>query len=457
MVNSMKRNGSECRNSGWTTRRMFLQVSVTGAAAFSVPFYVPRGVMAEGIGTARRPGANERISIAAIGIGRQGSGVFAAVASDRRTTPVAICDVWKNRAVAEAAKYLLTEDAVTGDYRRVIDRRDVDAIMTATPEHWRSLVCVNAALAGKHLYVEKPITLTIDDGKRMRAAARKTGICFQCGSMQRSYVENFLGCQFIREGGLGKILEVEAANYESPWCGALPGEPMPDGLDWEMWCGPTEFVPFHSQLFTPRGNPGWLSFRPYSGGEMTGWGTHGFDQIQCALGLDDTGPVEIMVEGDRLDPPTYDRPENADRGNKICSQPRLAWRYASGLVVRLGDRANRGGGIFVGEKGKMEIFRGRIASNPTELAEEYQKQYADLKLPAHTTNWIDCIYSGERPLGDLETGIRTASICHILNIARYLGRNLKWDPAAERFINDDEANTLLARQHRRGYELPETV
>lgn len=438
------------------SRRNVLRWAAGVATAVAVPLYVPHSALADP--QAKRPGANDRLGVAAIGIGRQGSGVFAAVAGDPRTTAVAICDVWRNRAVEQAAKHKVTEDAIYQDYRRVLDRVDVDAIVTATPEHWRSLICVNAALAGKHLYVEKPITLTIDDGKRMRAAARKTGIKFQCGSMQRSYVENYLGCKFIREGGLGKITEVIAANYESPWYGNLPTEPVPEGLDWDMWCGPTEPVPFHSQLFTPRGNPGWLSFRPYSGGEMTGWGTHGFDQIQCALGMDTTGPVEFMVEGDaqgsKLEPPTYDQPESAERGNRLCSRPRLSWRYADGLVVRLDEQANRGGGIFIGEKGKIEIFRGKITSNPKELAEEYQKAHAEFRLPAHTTDWINCIYSGETPVGEMETGIRTATICHILNIVRYLGRNLQWDPVQEIFVGDDEANGLLARTHRKGFELP---
>ncbi|MDO4557935.1 MAG: Gfo/Idh/MocA family oxidoreductase [Planctomycetia bacterium] len=423
---------------------------VTGAVAMAVPHYIPRECMAQG----DRPGANDRIGIAAIGIGRQGSGVFAAAAGDPRTTPVAICDVWLKRAMEQASKHRVPEDSVYQDYRRVIDRGDVDAIVTATPEHWRCMICVPAALAGKHLYVEKPITLTIEDGRLMRAAARRTNIRFQCGSMQRSYVANWLGCQLIREGGIGEILEVYAANYESPWYSNLPAEPVPEGLDWDMWCGPTEPVPYHSQLFTPRGNPGWLSFRPWSGGEMTGWGTHGFDQIQCALGMDDTGPVEVMVEGDKLEPPTYDRPESSARGNQLCSRPQLSWRYANGLIVRLDEKVNRGGGLFVGGKGKVEIFRGRVTSNPKELAEEYLRSHADLKLPSHMTNWIDCIYNGERPVGDIETGIRTATICHILNIARYLGRNLTWDPVSEVFVGDDEANTMISRPHRRGYEQP---
>jgi predicted dehydrogenase len=316
------------------------------------------------------------------------------------------------------------------------------------------------------LYIEKPVTLTIEDGKLMRAAARKTGVKVQCGSMQRSMVPNDLGCRLIREGKLGKITEVISANYESPWLYGMSADPMPEDLDWDMWCGPTEPVTFNKELFVPRGNPGWLSFRPYSGGEMTGWGTHGFDQIQCALEMDKTGPVEILVDGPKLEPLTYDKPESLAHGNTLCCIPRLAYKFANGITVKLGvfeekdgklvktAEGNRGGAIFIGEKGKVEIFRDKTTSNPKELAEDYFKEHEGYRLPSHETDWINCIYNGKTPIGELETGLRTAGICHILNIARYLGRNLKWDPAKEEFIGDAEANTWLRREHRKGFEVP---
>ena len=425
------------------TRRKWLLATATAVAS---PMFIPRTVFAD----ARRPGANERIGIAGIGVGRQGAPVLASILQDARTVGICACDVWKRRAEEIAAKHNMPN--AYQDYRKVIERKDVDAIITATPEHWRSLICVPAAQAGKHLYIEKPVTLTIDDGKRMRAAVRKTGVKVQCGSMQRSMVPNDLGCRFIREGKLGKIKEVISANYESPWYYGMAADEPPSDLDWDMWCGPTEPVPFNQELFVPRGNPGWLSFRSYSGGEMTGWGTHGFDQIQCALDMDATGPVEVLVEGEKLVPPVYNKPESAARGNKLCSEPRLSYRYANGITVRLGE-SNRGGGIFVGENGKIEIFRDRLTSSPKELAEDYLKEHAAHRLPSHTTDWINCIYNGKTPIGELETGIRTATICHILNIARYLGRNLKWDSVKEEFIGDAEANTWLQREHRKGFSM----
>ena len=432
-------------------RRKFLKV----ATVVALPTFVPHTVFAD----AKRPGANDRIGIAGIGVGRQGRVVFAAAVGDERTTAIAICDVWKKRSLEIAAKHNVPEDALYQDYRKVIDRKDVDAIVTATPEHWRSLICVNAALAGKHLYVEKPITLTVEDGILMRKAVKKTGIVFQCGSQHRSNQVNDLACQFIREGRLGKITEVLAANYESPWFYGMSGEAIPEELDWDLWCGPTEPVPFNQQLFVPRGKPGWLSFRAYSGGEMTGWGTHGFDQIQCALSKDDTGPVDIFVEGEKLVPPTFDAPAEKKIGDEICDKPVLSFRYADGLTIKASrhlawNDSARAGGLFVGEKGTVETAVGRMISTPKELAEDWLTENTDYKLPTHMTDWIDCIYNGKKPMGNLETGIRTATLCHILNIARYIGRNLKWDPVKEEFVGDAEANTWLKREHRNGFEQP---
>jgi len=427
------------------TRREWLTLAT---AAVAVPMFIPRTVFAEG----NRPGANERLGIAGIGVGRQGAPVLNNLLRDARTVGICVCDVWKRRANEVAARHNIKD--VYQDYRKVLERKDVDAIMVATPEQWRSLPCVPAALAGKHLFIEKPVTLTIEDGKQIRAAARKTGVVVQSGSQQRSYRTNDLACRFIREGKLGRIKEVIVANYESPWFYGMSAEPIPEDLDWDMWCGPTELVPFNQALFPPRGNPGWISFFPYSGGEMTGWGTHGLDQIQCALGMDDTGPVEIFVEGEKLVPPVYYEPESRDRGNELCSQPRLSYRYANGITVTLDD-GDRGGGTFIGENGRVEIARNRFISTPTELAENYLREHTEYRLPSHEVDWINCIYNGDTPIGELETGIRGAAVCHILNIARYVGRNLKWDPVKEEFIGDAEANSYLKREHRKGFEVPD--
>jgi hypothetical protein len=225
-----------------------------------------------------------------------------------------------------------------------------------------------------------------------------------------------------------------------------------------MWCGPTEVVPFHKDLYAPRAQPGWISFRPYSGGEMTGWGAHGLDQIQWALGMDESGPVEIWTEGTPFDPPTYTEPEGRGRGEQACRKPMIFYRYAGGVTLKL-DNGNPGGAIFIGDKGKIEIFRGRVTSNPDGIVKEpiRDDEIHLYESGNHMQNWIDCIKSRKRPICDVEIGHRSSTVCHLGNIARWLGRPLRWDPVKEEFPGDAEANQYVDRPRRKGYELPETV
>ena len=462
-------------NASTITRREFLWRGAIVAA----PFIVPATVF----------GANERIGIAVIGPGRQGGGLLAAAGRSKDARIVAIADVNLPRARKAAEKY---KAEVYKDYRKLLERKDVDAVITATPEHWRALICIHACQAGKDVYAEKPMTLTIREGRLMVEATRKYGRVFQCGSQQRSQVENHVGCKLVREGVIGKITKVIGHNYPSPWNCALPAQPVPDELDWDLWCGPTELVPFNADLYAPRAKPGWLSFRSYSGGEMTGWGAHGFDQIQCALGMDASGPVEVWVEGEKFNPPTYTQSETSKRGNTICSVPIIRYRYANGVVLELTSEKHQGGGIFIGEKGTITIDRGRCVSDPPELAagplaqaiQELRagtkKRTSSVNDPApppsplvgktakkpeptpplnggHMQNWFDCIRSRKKPIADVEIGHRSATVCHLGNIARWTNRKLRWDPVKEVFPGDANANQYLDRVRRKPYELPETV
>jgi predicted dehydrogenase len=415
----------------------------------AAPLIIPRGVLA----AEDQPGANGRIGLGGIGIGRQGSGVLRNARSHGRV--VAIADVNLPRAQQQAERY---KAKAYQDYRKLLDHKDIEAIVTATPDHWRALVCIHACQAGKDIYAEKPMTLTIREGRLMVQAVRKYGRVFQTGSQQRSQAQNRYGCELVRNGRIGKIHTVIGHNYPSPWECGLPGQPVPQGLDWDMWCGPAEVVPFHPDLYAPRAKPGWISFRPYSGGEMTGWGAHGLDQVQWALGMDDTGPVEVWTEGPKFNPPTYTEPESRARGDKVCSVPMIFYRYANGVTFKL-DNGNPGGAIFLGEEGKIEIFRGRVVSNPPEVVKQPIKD-SEIRLyrsDNHVQNWLDCIRSREKPVADVEIGHRSTTIAHLGNIARWLGRRLEWDPQKEIFPGDDEANGYLDRPGRKGYELPDPV
>ncbi len=418
----------------------------TGVAA---PYLIPSGLLAaEG-----RPGPNDRFGVGGIGIGRQGSGVLRG--SSGRGRVVAIADVNLPRAEQQAKHY---QAVAYQDYRKLLERKDIDAIVTATPDHWRALVCIHACQAGKDIYAEKPMTLTIREGRMMVEAVRKYRRVFQTGSQQRSMPPNRKACELIRNGYLGRIHTVIGANYPSPWECGFTGEPVPQGLDWDMWCGPTEVVPYHKDLYTPRAQPGWISFRPYSGGEMTGWGAHGLDQVQWALGMDETGPVEIWTEGDKYDPPTYTEPEGRGRGEKICRIPMIFYRYANGVIFKL-DNGSGAGGVFIGDEGKIEIHRNSFKCNPPELA-DVQLKDSDVRLYEsnnHIGNWIDCMQTRKRCIADVEIGHRSTTVAHLGNIARWLGRKLEWDPVKEIFPDDEEANAYLDRPRRIPYELPDTV
>lgn len=434
-------------NNPATNRRQFLGRAGAAIAASAAPYYIPAGVLAAD----GQPGANDRIGIAGIGIGRQGTGVLANAVGSKDCRFIAVADVNRKRAEDIAKKH---KGEPYQDYRRVLDRKDVDAIVTATPEHWRALICIQACQAGKDIYAEKPVSLTIREGRLMVEAARKYKRIFQVGSQQRSQPINRAGSEFIRKGGMGKIEKIIVMNYPSPFYCGLPGQPVPDEIDWDMWCGPTQPVPYHPELYIPRGKPGWLSFQPYSGGEMTGWGAHGFDQIQLALGTDASGPTEVWVEGEKYNPPTIREPESNKRPNQQCSEPKVFFRYASGVVLEPGKGPSFGG-VFIGEKGKFTIERGKLTSDPPELAQEVSRGVST--KAAHVENWIACMKSRELPTADIEIGHRSATVCHLGNIARWTNRRLKWDPVKEIFPGDDEANSYLDRERRKPWVLPSTI
>ena len=431
------------------SRREFLRRgAVLTAAAVAAPYLIPHGVLAaEG-----RLGANDRIGIGGIGVGRQGSGVTRSAANAKSGRLVAVADANINRAKQFAAPF---KAEAYQDYHKLLARKDVDAIVTATPDHWRALVSIHSCQAGKDVYAEKPMSHTIREGRLMVEAARKYKRVFQAGSQQRSQAANRVGCELVRTGRIGKVQKVIAHNYPSPWECAFPAQPVPEGLDWDLWCGPCEVVPYHIELCTPRSKPGWISFRPYSGGEMTGWGAHGLDQVQWALGMDESGPIELWTDGQKFDPPTYKEPEGRGRGEKLCAVPKVFFRYAGGIEMELAN-GPAGGAVFIGEKGKITIDRGVCKSDPPELAAEALKA-SGLKDASHMQNWLDCIKSREKPVADVEIGHRSATVCHLGNIARWAGRRLKWDPVKEVFPDDAEANKLLDRTRRKPYQLPEKV
>jgi predicted dehydrogenase len=384
-------------------------------------------------------GANDRIRVGVIGVGGRSNLLIDQLPEAGEI--VAVADCFPKRAYDAAAKRE-AKWRIFNDHRRLLEQKDIDGVVVGTADHQRVWCSVHACQAGKDVYAEKPLTLYISEGRSLVRAARKYGRVFQVGSQQRSMAMNKLACDFVRTGGLGAIQFVECVNYTGPKrYPGLPEEPIPQDFNWDLWQNQTPARLYNSKLHL-----GWMQWWDYSGGEMTNWGAHGMDQVQMALGMDETGPVELW--------PLADGPKGA-----------VAFRYANGVTVRLvmppGDLM--GGAIFAGEKGRIEIIRNNFRTDPPRMIkelpppEEVQKWRDDVALwqaKYHMQDWMECMRTRKRPLADVEIGHRSVSLCHLLGITRQLNRRLQWDPAAERFISDEEANSMVSRPRRKGFELP---
>ncbi len=426
------------------SRRRFIK-SISGSLC--APFIIPSSVLA----SQNNLGANDRIGVAYIGVGRRGNQLMG-LPPDGRI--VAVCDVDRDRAETTAEKCKCRSHQ---EYQKLLEADDIDAVFVTTPDHWHALPTIHACQAGKDVYCEKPLGLTIDEERKMVEAARKYKRVVQVGMQRRSSVDHQIACELVRNGAIGKVHTAMESNYPSPWENDLKGQPIPKGLDWDVWCGQTEPVPYHEDIFIQRANPGWISFRPYSGGEMTGTGAHGLDLIQWGLGTDLTGPVEIWSEGGKLEPVVYTEPEDRERGNRFCSQGhRVRFRYANGVTLKLEDVNDR---IFIGDQGKVIVGWGKVSSDPPEILADALKEVEDRPnmVTQHIQNWFDCIRSREKPVADVEIGHRSSAVCHLGNIARWTGRKLVWNPDDERFVNNEEANAYLSRPMRKPYQIPDPL
>lgn len=424
-------------------RRELFRKAILVAAA---PCFVPAAVLGE----AKRPGANDRIRVGLIGSGFRSRELTRECPADVELIAVADCDLRQIASyLAEARQY---KDSVVGakcaqyqDYRRMLDREKLDGVLVATTTHARPLISIHAMQAGLDVYAEKPLTLTIEEGQYLIRAERKYKRVVQVGTQQRSVAINNFGSDLVRKGALGKVHTVICPNFIGPErLSALPAQPAPAEMNWDFWCHQTPLIPFSATLHPGLGK--WGRYRDYDGGGLgwgvTGWGAHAFDQVQRALGTDDTDPEEIWPEASG---------PNAE----------VSMRYPNGVVLKLSLPQGKGpglGAIFIGDKGKLEINRNKLAANPRELIQGApppadKSEYASV-AHEHLRNWVDCMRTREKPVAHAEVGHRSSVICHLVNICRELGRKLRWDPIREVFAGDDEANKLRARPQRRGYELP---
>jgi predicted dehydrogenase len=418
-------------------RRQFLRYSVAAAAGLAVPMFLPRAVL----GARHTPAPNDRIQVGFIGLGGRARWILKNEALPGADL-VAVTDCNLTRC-AEAAQQVAGGEKWKKyqHHREMLEKERLDAVFVETTTHARVLICIHALQAGCDVYAEKPQSLTVAEGRTLVKAVKRYKRILQTGSQQRSMPINRYASDLVRNGAIGKVHTVITCNFAGgrQWKPHDTPDDLPAGLDWDQWCNQTELRPYHQELYNS-----WGDFVDYDGGGqswgVTGWGTHSLDQVQCALGTDQTGPVEI-------------RPE--DSGPRC----RVTMKYANGTSLKIaGD--NRGmedlGAIFIGDKGKIEILRGDFTADPAELrkgAPPVTPQGPKESIP-HIENFFQSIRTRKPPHADAETGHRATTLCHLTNICRAVQRPLRWDPKKEEFIGDEPANLLLSRPRRRGYELP---
>ncbi len=424
------------------TRREFVR---SAAIAPAVPSLLPRTAR----GLAGRAAANERITVAIIGCGKMANEYhIPELLNQPDVQVVAVCEVDKSRVEHARnrveAKYSSAKKTYRGcdsysDFRKVIERDDIDAVCIATPDHWHAIPLIESCKAGKDVYCEKPLTLTIAEAKRCVEAARKYNCVVQTGSQQRSNVFGKFrqAAEIVRSGRLGKISKVTVGVGPPSVPCDLPGEEMEPGLDWDMWLGQAPWRDYNSSL-SPRGVhnhfPQWRRYIEFSGGGHTDMGAHHYDIAQWCLNMDTSGPVEIIAPDD---------PE-ATQGVRFV--------YDNGIEMIHGGPS---GCFFHGDRGTLHIDRGRLVSDPAEIAEApLSADEVHLpKSPGHHRDWLDCIKSRERPIADVEKGARTVTIIHLGNLAYWNHRSFGWNPDTWEF-SDKADNQLLDRERRDPWQLP---
>jgi len=434
------------------SRRRFL--GATAALAVASPLVIPRSVLAQ----PGQSGANDKIIVGFVGTRGRARQLMTHIPKERAKI-VALADFWRQN-LTEAVNEKRREE-FEGGFANIdqwklydsdlamYDKEKLDCSFVVTQDFTRTFASCNAILAGLDVFAEKALTTYIAEGRVLVNCVRKHNKIFQVGSQQRTMSQNRFGCALIREGKLGKVNLIQARNYgqSRPIPADLPEEPIPEGFNWDAWQGPTEYRPFNRQLL------GWMNWQEYNGGDMTNWGAHGVDQIQWAMGADDTGPVELWPI-----PREEWAPNSGDRGGRVAA------KYANGVEVRFElDPGPAGGAIFRCEKGNLEINRNLLRANPQELIADAPAldpleadDHPGLRWNArpHIHNFFDCMASRELPVADVEIGHRTVTFCHLVGICRRLNRRLRWDPVKELFVGDDEANKLVDLPRRKGYELP---
>lgn len=440
-------NQDETRQSVSLSRRALLKTSAVLGAGLALPSIVPATVFG-----ASAP--SERIVVGCIGVGRMGMGDLREALGFKQVQVVAVCDVDADR-VANAQKsvdayYQQNRPgsgagcAGYGDFRELLARDDIDAVQIVTPDHWHVIPAVEAAKAGKDIFLQKPMSLTIEEGRIVSNVVAQYKRVFLIGSQQRSDARFRKACELVRNGRIGKLHTIKVGFGVDPSTGPQPVMPIPKELDYDMWLGPAPWAPYTEKRVHPKegyGRPGWLRISDYSAGMITGWGSHHNDIAQWGMGTEYTGPV--TVEGHTEFP--------KDGLWDVHGNFTIEYTYANGVKVICADnRKNKQGVVFEGEKGTVYVRRGHIEANPASLLNETigpneTKLYVSNN---HKGNFYECIKSRATTIAPAEVAHRSCSVCLLGEISMRLDRKLHWDPETERFANDDEANRMLSKPMR---------
>ena len=432
---------STLMNDHTISRKAFLTTTFKASLAFTI---IPRFVM----GGKGYIAPSDKLNLGFIGTGKQGrillnrfatkSTVLAG--SDVHAEKLALFKSNVEKLYAEQTKQSTYKGFVTyPDFREMLERKDIDAVVVATPDHWHAVNSIMAANAKKHVYCEKPLAHSVEEGRAMVNSIKKNNVILQTGSMQRSNANFRTACELVRNGYVGDIKEVLVnVGIAGVNCYLLPQQ-VPSSLHWDMWLGPALYRSFHSELAPPVEQdvyPNWRHFREFGGGYLSDWGAHMIDIAQWALDKDNSGPIEFLP------------PNGKDH-------PNLTMVYDNGIIMKHEDFGRGYGVRFIGTKGSLDISRQYFDSKPEQIAKTVL-QSGDQKLYVssdHQQDWIDSIKNKTAPICDVETGHRTSSVCCLANIAYWLNRPLKWDPKQEKFKKDKQANRLLKAPLRDPWKL----
>jgi len=418
-----------------TTRRQFLKTSAIAAGTALVwPTIIPSSVLG-----ADAP--SNRITIGSIGVGNQGASNLKGFMGQPGCQVIAICDVDAGYR-EEARKIAKIEPASCyNDFRDLLSRDDIDAVVICTPDHWHVPISIAAVRAGKDVFCEKPLTLTIAEGRILADEVRRYGRILQTGSQQRSSNEFRFACELVRNGRIGKVHTVRVGilgnnrTCDPTWT----PEPVPEGFDYDLWLGPALWAPYNKQ----RCHYEFRFILDYSGGQVTNWGAHHLDIAQWGLGMDESGPVEIEGRGE------FPATGLFTTATKVYFE--VTYAIGTKVICQTGGSGTR----FEGADGWIYVDRGKLETQPDSLKKEIigPTEIQLYKSRDHKQNFLDCIRTRKEPIATAEIGHRTSTICHLGNMAMILGRKLRWDPQKERFIDDPEADRMLARPMRSPWHL----